>query len=191
MIYALPCGRCKNCLVSCFWIKLELALHGLTADFPGFPNRAATDLLTSLFHMHHIPFHPISPGTSLPELHLTNLLLCQPGDSPSPSSSPHLLGLLYLNFLYPQAPLEDLHEKLPDTKSMKGKTFKAFHFSRFYSQWQKKNKLCKEAVWKPTLTEALVLRCEKGGIFVSSLPWCYSYCFLKQPALYKVTYAFT
>ena len=160
---------------------------------PGFPNRAATDLLTSLFHMHHIlstPF-PLEPpflssiwlicsSASLGTLHphhlvLTCLVSCTPNSCiPSGSS------------------LEELHEKLPDKKSMKGKTFKAFHFSRFYSQWQKKIKLCKEAVWKANPYWSIGVKMWKSSVFLLLVcPDAILTVSFKQPALYKVIYAFT
>lgn len=97
---ALPCGRCNNCPGSCFWIKLELVLYGLTANSSWFPQQSCNRPIDVTFPHASYPLHPISPGTSLPELQLTNLLLCQPGDSPSTSPGPHLPGLLYPQLQY-------------------------------------------------------------------------------------------
>ena len=160
---------------------------------PGFPNRAATDLLTSLFHMHHIlstPF-PLEPpflssswlicssaslGTLRPHhLALTCLVSCIPNSSISSGSS-----------------LEELQEKLLDKKSMKGKMLKALNFSRFYSQWQKKIKLCKEAGWKANSDWSIGVKMWKRSVFLVlvCLDAILTVSF-EQPALYKVIYAFT
>ena len=87
-------------LVSESETKTKLVLYGLTANSSWFPQQSCNRPIDVTFPHASYPLHPISPGTSLPELQLTNLLLCQPGDSPSTSPGPHLPGLLYPQLQY-------------------------------------------------------------------------------------------